>query len=170
MGDVGGPINNFDAKEVYCKAVPSGSLTSLGIAFGGIGSVGGSIDTVHNYNSGQTSVFATGGFQAGWNGGGSVTETQGLIWGLDKTNNGYKGPFKGGALYAPTPVPSVGAGGGYAKGGGVTVAYGGLSAGLVGRYGGGRTWTKTTSPLNIGKFADFGLGDYLGYLLRRPCN
>jgi hypothetical protein len=57
-----------------------------------------------NYNTGQTSLFATGGGGLGWHGGGSLTVTTGLVFGSDGTNNGFSGQFKGGNLYAPTPI------------------------------------------------------------------
>lgn len=170
MADVGGPINNFDAKKVYCNMIPSGRSESLSLAFGGIGFVSGSVDEVHNYNSGQTSLFATGGGGLGWNGGVSATATTGLVYGLDKTNNGFSGPFKGGQFYVSTPVPFVSAGGSVVHGGGVTVASGGVGASPVGRVSFGGTSTKTTKPLNVGKFTGFRFVDYLGYLARRPCN
>jgi hypothetical protein len=128
--------------------------------------VSGEIDTVLNYNSGQTSLFATGGVSGGWNGGVSLTVSSGLVFGLDQTNNGFSGPFKGASLYVPTPIPGVGGGGSVISGGGVTVISAGASAGL-GRYGGGISATTTSRPMNTGRFT---LPDFVGYLLRRPCN
>ena len=157
-------------KSAVCSALPSGRATSVGVAAGGIGSVSGSVDMVVNYNSGQTSVFATGGGGLGWNGGGSLTATTGLVYGLDGTNNGFKGQFKGANFYAPTPIPGVGVGGSITHGGGVTVVSAGASGALAGRYGGGASWTNTTNPLNVGKFTGFTPLDYVGYLLRLPCN
>jgi RHS repeat-associated protein len=154
----------------YCSAVPSGRSISLSGALGGIGSVTGGVDQVLNYNSGQTSVFATGGMSFGWNGGASATATTGLVYGLDGTNNGFSGPFKGASFYAPTPVPFVGVGGSVISGGGVTVVSAGASAALAGKYGGGISATNTSKPLNTGIFNGFSLGDYFGYLARRPCN
>jgi hypothetical protein len=137
---------------------------------GGIGTVSGEGDMVLNYNSGQTSLFATGGMSFGWNGGASVTASSGLVYGLDGTNNGFSGPFKGGTFYAPTPIPFIGAGGSVVHSGGVTVVSVGASAALVGRYGFGFSVTNTTNPLNVGNFAGFSLGDFIGYLARHPCN
>lgn len=142
----------------------------MSVALGGIGSVPGSVDMVVNYNSGQTSLFATGGGAAGWNGGASLTISTGLVYGLDGTNGGFSGQFKGGSFYAPTPVPGVGGGGSVTHGGGVTVTSAGLSAALAGKYGGGGSWTNTTKPLNTGNFSGFNTEDFIGYLLRRPCN
>ena len=157
-------------QSLYCAVTPSGRSTSLSYAFGGIGAVNGEVDMVVNYNSGQTSLFATGGGAVGWNGGVSFTGTTGLIFGMDGTNNGFSGQFKGGNLYVPTPVPLVGAGGSITHGGGVTVVSAGAGAALVGRYSGGGTWTNTTQPLNIGRFTGFDPVDYLGYLSRLPCD
>jgi RHS repeat-associated protein len=157
-------------RSAYCSTVPSGRSTSVGVAFGGLGSVSGSVDTVFNYNSGQTSVFATGGGAFGWNGGASLTVSTGLVYGLDATNNGFSGPFKGASFYGPTPLPLVGAGGSITQGGGVTVVSAGISGALAAKVGGGFSWTNTTRPLNVGNFTEFSLADYLGYLLRRPCS
>jgi RHS repeat-associated protein len=157
-------------RDAYCSEIPSGRATSVSVAAGGVGSVSGSLDTVVNYNSGQTSVFATGGGALGWNGGGNLTTTTGLVYGLDGTNNGFSGPFKGGNFYAPTPIPGVGAGGSITHAGGVTVASVGVSGALAGKYGFGGSWTNTTNPANVGGFTGFTTLDYLGYLLRRPCS
>jgi len=147
-------------KSGYCSAVPSGRSQSLSVAFGGLGAVNGEVGTVFNYNSGQSSVFATGGMSFGWNGGLSLTASTGLVYGLDGTNNGFSGPFKGGSFYAPTPIPDVGAGGSVIRGGGVTVVSAGASAALVGRYGFGVSKTNTTNPLNVGQFSGFTPVDY----------
>lgn len=156
-------------KNAICDKLPSGRSTSVSAAAGGVGSVGGSLDMVVNYNSGQTSLFATGGGGLGWNGGGSLTATTGLVFGMNGTNDGFSGPFKGANFYAPTPVPAVGAGISVTHGGGVTVVSLGVSGALAGRYGGGGSATNTTRPLNIGKFTGFTPLDYVGYLLRLPC-
>jgi len=157
-------------KAAVCKYTPTGRSTSVSLAAGGIGSVSGSGDMVVNYNSGQTSLFATGGGGLGWNGGASLTATTGLVYGLDGTNNGFKGVFKGGNLYVPTPYPGVSAGGSITNGAGVTVVSAGAGGALAGKYGFGGSWTNTTSPLNVGKFTGYSPIDYAGYLLRRPCN
>jgi hypothetical protein len=157
-------------KNAYCSTVPTGRSVSASGALGGIGAVSGGGDMVLNYNSGQTSLFATGGMSLGWNGGASVTASSGLVYGLDGTNNGFSGPFKGGSFSAPTPIPFVSAGGSVVHSGGVTVVSAGASAALVGRYGFGISATNTSKPLNIGNFSGFSLGDFIGYLARRPCN
>ena len=167
------PPNNGPLSQImkpYCLAVPSGRSSSLSGALGGIGSVTGEVDQVLNYNSGQSSLFATGGMSFEWNGGASATASTGLVYGLDGTNNGFSGPFKGASFYAPTPIPFVSGGGSVISGGGVIVISAGASAALVGRYGGGISATNTSKPLNTGRFTGFFLGDYLGYLARRPCN
>jgi RHS repeat-associated protein len=166
-GSSSGFLNRL--KSAYCFAVPTGRSISLSGALGGVGAVSGEGDMVLNYNSGQTSLFGTGGMSFGWNGGASVTATTGLVYGLGKTNNGFSGPFKGASFYAPTPIPFVGAGGSVIRGGGVTVFSAGASAALAGKYGGGISVTDTSHPLNTGRFTDFSLGDYLGFLARAPC-
>lgn len=125
---------------------------------------------VLNYNSGQSSLFLTGGGSLGWNGAVSLTFTTGLVYGLDDTNDGFSGVFKGANLFVPTPIPFVGAGGSRTSGGGVTVTSIGLGAALLGRINFGGSVTNTTRPLNIGRFVGFTEADYLGYLLRRPCS
>lgn len=157
-------------KNAYCKAIPTGRSISLSGAVGGLGAVSGEGDMVLNYNSGQSSLFATGGMAFGWNGGVSLTATSGLVYGLDSTNNGYSGLFKGASLYAPTPVPFVGAGGSVIHGGDVKVISLGASAALVGKYGGGISTTNTSQPLDVGNFVGFSMGDFAGYLARLPCN
>jgi hypothetical protein len=67
--------------------------------------------------------------------------------------------------YAPPAVC-----GSITHGSGVTVVSGGVGGALVGRYGGGASWTNTSKPVDSGKFTGFAALDYLGYLLRRPCN
>ena len=70
---------------------------------GGLGAVSREGDMALNYNSGQTTLFATGGMSLGWNGGVSLTASTGMVYGLDGTNDGFSGPFKGAGFYAPTP-------------------------------------------------------------------
>ena len=136
-----------------------------------LGAVGGSVDAVVNYNTGQTSLFLTGTMSpCCWNGVSSLTVSTGLIFGLDGTNKGFSGPFKGGNLYVPTPVPGVSGGGSVMSDGKVTVASLGVSGSAVGRFSFGGVGSWTTKPLNVGKFTRYGVLDYLGYLLRRPCN
>ena len=108
------------AKKAFCSAVPSGRSKSLSLAFGGIGAVSGDVDMVVNYNSGQSTLFATGGGGLGWNGGLSLTVTTGLVYGLDGTDDGACTAAHGRNL-SPTPVPFVGAGGSITHGGKVTV-------------------------------------------------
>ncbi len=62
-GDGGGGNSSggilSQVKSAVCSALPSGRATSVSVAAGGIGSVSGSLDMVVNYNSGQTSLFAS---------------------------------------------------------------------------------------------------------------
>jgi len=162
--------NGFRAK--YCSVVPSGRVGSVAATAGGIGSAIFSAEEVVNYNSGLTSLFGTTGGSAGANFGGSVTVGAGFVWGLDATNNGFSGPFKGVSASGTIPdIPFSTVGGSITSGGGVTVASvnAGVSAGAF-RYSGGVTVTGTSAPLNAGYFTGYNSLDYLGYLARRPCN
>jgi len=155
-----------------CSAIPSGSVTSLGSYWGAVGSVGGSLDAVMNYNTGEVSGYATGGFQAGWNGGVSLTGSGGLIWGLGKSNANYSGRFNGWYGSWSVPVePQFGLGGfKSSSSNGVTVLGASVGAALLGKLQGGKTWTDTTQPLSLGKFTNFGLTDFALYLARQICN
>lgn len=168
-GDSGGGGILAGIKKSYCSAVPSGRSTSISVGLGGIGAVHGGGDVVVNYNSGQTSLFATGALSAGWNGGLSGTVSTGLVYGLGNTNDGFSGNFKGGNFSVTTPA-GLTAGGSIVRGGGVTVISGGVGAALVGRFGGGGAVSATSKPLNVGKFTAYAPVDYVGYFLRRPCN
>lgn len=52
-------------KIAPCSLLPDGRVISVSNYWGAVGSVGGSLDLVMNYNTGDISGFATGGFQGG---------------------------------------------------------------------------------------------------------
>jgi hypothetical protein len=86
------------AKAVLCGAVPSGRTVgvngTLGLTVGGTGS----LEQVVNYRTGDISYFASGGLQAGWNGGAQGNIVGGAIYGdLGRGNANYRGWFTGGS-------------------------------------------------------------------------
>jgi RHS repeat-associated protein len=177
LGGGGGELRDKIKKAIknavkkLCSVLPDGSVNSVGNYWGAVGSVGGSLDVVKNYNTGEVSGFATGGGQAGWNGGVSVTLSTGMVWGLGNSNANYSGGFKGGNVSVSIPdVPGVSVGGSVMHGnGGVTVASVTAGASLLGRFGFGGSYTNTSAPLALGSFTAFGIGDYAGYGARQLC-
>lgn len=103
-------------KEVVCTALPNGRTVSVGFAMGLSGGVSGTIEGVMNYDTGEVSLFPSGGFQLGPNNAIHATVSAGLIYGsLGAGNTNYQGPFEAGAA-------SVGLSGGYVqRGGGIRV-------------------------------------------------
>jgi RHS repeat-associated protein len=177
-GDNGGGILQ-KAKNAVCSAIPSGSVVSAGGTAGTLGGLTGSFNIVTNYNSGQISAFASGGPNAGFNGGGSVNASYGQIYGyLSSDNSNFSGPFT-------TLSGSVGV-----FGGSLARSSGGLSAplatsgptivsvsagrSLFGPVTFGMSVTTSTQPLQIGNLKNGtapipSVADYLFYLLRRGC-
>ena len=146
------------------------------MAFGGIGSVQGSLDFVHNYDSGQSTLFATGGAGLGWNGGLSASGFSGIIYGnLRADNSGYSAGFTGGYVSGLIGVYATSSSGGLTNGakgmlpnGAVTVV--GMTAGasLV-PPNAGFTDTHSLPIASAGRFAGFSALDALLYAARRPC-
>jgi RHS repeat-associated protein len=152
-------------KEDVCSVVPQGRVATVGGSVGGIGSPTGSVSVVLNYNTGRTSLFATGGMQVGWNGGAQVQVSAGLIYGaLGPNSAGYSGEFS-------TASGSSGEGiGGYASfAQGVQVYGAGVGATLLPTPTAGVAVTETSQPLNVGG----GLSnpfDLALFLARQACN
>jgi RHS repeat-associated protein len=167
-------------KSNYCKAIPSGSVTGVNGSTGGIGGVPGSLEVVVNYNSGQVSVFASGGVSVGWQGGAQGSAFTGYVYGLKNDNSNYSGGFttisggaglggfishSSGGPNAPTPSGNVWAFGPSIGGSIITGFTGSVSA------------TNYTQLLNlppqafpsVPTISPTGPGDALMYLLRRPC-
>ena len=133
-----------------------------------------------NYNSGQVSVFASGGVSVGWQGGAQGSAFTGYVYGLKNDNSNYSGGFttisggagpggfishSSGGPNAPTPSGNVWAFGPSIGGSIITSFTGSVSA------------TNYTQLLNLPPQAlplvltisPTGPGDALMYLLRRPC-
>ncbi len=156
-----------------CSLLPQGRVVSVSNYWGAFGAVGGSLDAVMNYNTGDVSGYATGGGQLGWNGGVSVAVSTGFIFheGNNFTNSDFSGPFKGWNGSLPIPLePQFGAGA-YTTSStnGVRVLGGTGGWAFLGRLQGGRTWTKTSSPLPLGRFTGFTWIDYMFYAVRQQC-
>lgn len=81
-------------KQTICSAIPQGRVTSVNGSIGGVGGEQGSVQQVVNYNNGEVSNFATGGVQAGWNGGASASASMGYVYKKGNfTNSDFSGPF-----------------------------------------------------------------------------
>jgi len=147
---------------------------------GGVGSAGGGMEMVVNYDSGQVSGFYFGGLQLGWNGGAPGSVYSGYAYGLNGSNSNYGGGFTGfngglgpGVFGASTSGGLTGGVSGLAvrpsAPGAVNV--GGLSfgGGLLGGFSGGLTATNYTSPIQMGKFWAFDVGDWAMYAAKQVC-
>jgi hypothetical protein len=157
-------------KGKVCKVITNGRVTSLGGGIGGLRAEVGSVDMVVNYDTGDSSLFGTGGMQFGWNGGASATFSTGAIWGsLGPGNVNYAGPFVGlnGSVGLLPPLPPVSVGGSAVTSSSVTVVQASVGAALLGRYAFGLTRTVTSKPLPLARFSGFRLEDLHAYLLRR---
>jgi len=148
----------------------------VGSSAGTLGGVTGGGEVVLNYNTGQVSGFGYAGGFAGFNGGGSVSVTGGMIFNLGQSNSNYSGPFT-------TAAGSIGPFGAFVSITGTPNSLNlsqpkvlGMSAGasLFGVGTGTLGVTKYSNPHDLGNFAKgtipAGELDYLMYLVRRPCN
>gem|GEM_PF-3960389 len=115
------------------------------------------METLVNYNTGQTSAFAFAGVQGGWAGGMSGSIYSGLVYGLNGSNTNYSGGFTTGSFGANIFGFASAGSGGLTNGFGgpfqlsrPVVFGGGISAGLLGKFSGGVTATNYTSPLQLG--------------------
>jgi RHS repeat-associated protein len=135
-------------KQGFCSGLPSGRVTSVGGSIGAIGGETGSVSQVVNYNTGQVSFFASGGLQAGWNGGASASASMGFVWNM-ASNTDFSGPFNnvsGGSSEGPGGTLSWASNG-------VKVAAVSMSASLIPSPTGGYSYTVTSQPLNTGNIA-----------------
>jgi RHS repeat-associated protein len=73
-------------KQKICGVIPSGRTVGASGALGLLGGPTGGGEVVINYNSGQSSAFAFGGAQVGWNGGASGSVFTGFVYGLNGNN------------------------------------------------------------------------------------
>ena|GEM_PF-2457126 len=130
--------------KFVCSAVPSGRFVGVSGSLGGIGSTVAGGEIVQNFNSGQVSAFGLGGFQAGWNGGASVSVFGGFIWGnLAANNSNYAGGFRGANASVGVVAGSV------ASSGALSTAAAGLGASITNGTGNASA-TLYTRPLQLG--------------------
>ncbi len=159
------------SKSPLCSVLPEGRVLSLGGGLGAIGGPTGSIQQVVNYNTGEVSFFASGGFQAGWNGVASGSVSGGFIYNLGNSNANFSGPFQNVSVST-----SEGPGASYSWApNGVKVIQGSFSATLVPYPTGTYSYTWTSRPLpagnvwtNLGSNPISG-GDLLLYGVRQLC-
>ncbi len=76
-------------KSALCKAMPEGRTTSLVGGIGGISGQTGTLTLLNNYNTGEVSLFVSGGLFAGWNGGIQGGVQTGFVSNLGDTNSNY---------------------------------------------------------------------------------
>jgi RHS repeat-associated protein len=164
-------------KQKICSVIPSGR--TIGVS-GGTGLLGAGIgggEIVINYNSGQTSAFAFGGLQGGWNGIVQGSAYTGFVYGLNDSNSNYSGGFtgvNGGAGLGGFLAASSGGLTGSARGvipNSRGVKAGGVSVGasLFGPSG-GVTVTHYTKPLQLGKIPlGWSVVDFPLYIGRQVC-
>lgn len=164
-------------KVAYCSATPSGRAANVTASAGTLGGVTGSLERVVNFDSGQISGFASGGGFVGFNGGGSVSGSGGVIFGnLNGDNSNYSGPFTSGAVsVGPVGVSIASSSGGASSPlslSGPVVVSGSVGISLYGPFTSTIAVTRTSQPLQMGNVLQ-GVGtpsDIFGYLLRRPCS
>jgi RHS repeat-associated protein len=160
------PINfrdpsGLDKKSTgFCSLVPSGRTTGISFGVGGIGSVGGGLELVENYDTGQVSGFAYGGMQLGWNGGASGSVYTGGVQGLNGSNSNYSGGFTGfnggaggvGVWGASSSGGLTGGVNGLVPNGNVNASGVSLGKGLLTGPSGGFTATNYSNPVQLGKY------------------
>jgi hypothetical protein len=159
-------------KNKVCSALPQGRTFGVSGGIGGIGGQTGTLELVMNYDSGQVSGFASGGFQFGWNGGAQGSVFTGYISGpLGGDNGGYQGGFTTASLSVPVPAPGLSAVGSVSKSGnGVKSVTGGVGGSLLGRYGLTVSKTDYTKPLQLGKYWAFSNpNDLLFFIAHQVC-
>lgn len=106
-------------KSAVCSATPNGRTVGVNGSLGLIAGPVGSVEQVVNYDTASVSYFASGGLQAGWNGGAQGNVFGGVIYGdLGSSNQNCSGPFN-------TVSGSGALVGGYAQSGGGIKVFGG---------------------------------------------
>ncbi len=164
-GRVGGTL-----KKVICKVLPQGRVTSLNGSAGLVGGQQGSVQQVVNYNNGEVSNFATGGVQAGWNGGLAASGSVGFIYDTTGTFNNadFSGPFhniSGGSPEGPGGSVSLASNG-------VRIIQGSIGVNLIPGPTGNYSYTWTSQPHPAGNILSnstnpLGLLDLSLYGLRK---
>jgi len=169
----GGATGGNSVFQKACSLVPQGCVLGIQGAVGGVSGQTGTLEQVLNYTTGETTLFASGGIQAGvWNGGAQGNAIGGLIYGnLKGDNSNYRGPFTtlseslngvGGFIAASggglgNPVPD----------GGMEVVGGSFGVSLVGSWSATTSVTYYTPPLSAGSFTGFDPQVDLGFLVAR---
>jgi hypothetical protein len=84
----GGATGGNSVFQKACSLVPQGRVLGIQGAVGGVSGQTGTLEQVLNYTTGETTLFASGGIQAGvWNGGAQGNAIGGLIYGNLKGDN-----------------------------------------------------------------------------------
>ena len=91
--DGGGGSEATGTSNPVCSLLPEGRVSGISGAFGLVGGLSGSVETVVNYNTGEVSGFLSGGLHAGYVGGLSGSGFLGAVRNLGNSNNNYAGPF-----------------------------------------------------------------------------
>jgi RHS repeat-associated protein len=76
-----------------CSVLPSGSTVTVSAAGGELIGFTGSAGSLVNYNTGEKSIFLSGGYFAGVNGLVSANVGTGAVYNLGDSNSNYSGPF-----------------------------------------------------------------------------
>lgn len=152
-------------KEAICSALPSGRTGGFSGALGLIGGPVGSVATVTNYDTGEVSLFLSGGGQVGFNGGAQASVFVGLVTGSLGTGNvNYSGPFLTVAGSAAL-VGLYGHRGGGIRESGVTLGSSLVPVPISGSVG----VTVTSKPLATYPIRWVGGADLALYNLRQDC-
>jgi RHS repeat-associated protein len=104
-----------DGRGLVCRLLPDARTVGVNGTIGGTTGPTGGFEVVTNYNTNQTTVFATVGGFVGWNYGAQANFTTGFVWNLGSDNNNYSKGFaslSGGdvfGLYGQSSIPKSGA-------------------------------------------------------------
>jgi hypothetical protein len=169
---VGGGGNISSLKKAYCSMMPSGNTMGISGGTGGTGTVPGSFEIVNNFDTGQSTVIASGGAGFGWNGGAQGSVNAGLLWG--DVSQYTSGGMTTVAASGGAATRGFGLFGGSSSNGlnGGTPNFNVTSAGIS--WGGSLIPTPTLTINFTGSKSLFSLGS-LGkanpmYWLRKPCH
>lgn len=168
-------------QKAYCEAVPEASTVGLTGSLGIVGGQAGTLELVTNYDTGEQSLFASGGPQFGFAGGASGGVMFGFIQGLAGSNANYQGPFSNasgsvGPFGLTLSATSQGLNGPL-KLSLPTAATVSIGKSLLFPFSVTGSATNYSKPLGVGNlltnptpFAPKTLLDLLFYLARRPCS
>lgn len=167
-----------DVKEAICDGLPDGRVSGAGGALGVSASSIAGGDLVLNYNTGEVSAFAYGGFATGVNGGATASLYNGLVWGLGDSNAGYSRGFVGFVGFGGgTAVGGFGAVSSSAKAGpdfsGVRVLAVSVNVGLsIVSFSANAFATYASSPVHVGNLRGSVLasgGDQVMFAAKQAC-